>query len=76
MPGLRELKAELLPEVDVLDQLIGQDGFCVAFSDQLTVVDNVGGLANIQSIANIVIGNQHANAFGLEVMNDLFDVAH
>ena len=71
-----ELESELVSEVDVLDLLVCQDGFSVAFGDQLAIVDNVGDLADVQSIPHVVIGNQHADTFALEVMNDLFDIAY
>ena len=45
-----------MTQVDFLDQLVGQDGLGIAFGDQLAVVDDVSGLADIQGFANVVVG--------------------
>src|SRR5690606_41176022 len=41
--------------------LVGQDGFGIAFGDQPSIIDDVGGLADIQGLADIVIGDQDAD---------------
>src|ERR1700712_2741581 len=70
------LQAELVTQVHFLDQLVGQDGFGVAFGNQLSIVDDVSGFADIQRLTHVVVGDQHADPFGLEVVNDLLDVAY
>ena len=65
-----------MAQVNFSHQLVGQNRFSIAFSDQLPVVDDIGGFADIEGLTDIVVGDQHANALGLEVVDDLFDVAH
>src|SRR5690606_15767371 len=68
--------AEFVPQVDFLDQLVGQDGLGVALGDQAAFADDVGGLADVQGLAHVVVGDQYTDAFGFQVLDDLFDVAH
>lgn len=65
-----------MAQVNFLDQLVGEDGFGVAFGDQLTVVDDVGGFADIQGFTDVVVSDEYADALGFQVMNDLLDVAY
>src|SRR5690554_2910020 len=69
------LQAEFVTEIDFLDQLVGQDGLGVALGNQPALADDVGGFADIQGLAHVVIGDQHADALGLEMLDDLLDVA-
>ncbi len=42
----------------------------------MPVIDDIGRFADIEGLTDIVVGDQHANALGFEVVDDLFDVAH
>ena len=64
-----------MAQIHFSHQLVGENRFSIAFSDQLTVVDDVGCFANIECFTDVVVSDQHANAFGFEVVNDLLDVA-
>src|ERR1700712_635530 len=73
---IARLQAELVAEIHFLDQLIGQDGFGIAFGDQLAIVDDIGCFADVERLTDVVVGDQDADALGLEMVDDLFDVAH
>ena len=65
-----------MTQIHFSHQLVGENCFSIAFGDQLTVVDDVGCFANVERFTDVVVGDQHANAFGLKVVNDLLDIAH
>ena len=60
-----------MAQVNFFDQIVCQDGFCVAFSDQSAIVDDVSGFADIQRFTHVVVGNQYTDTLGLEVVDDL-----
>ena len=68
------LQAELVAQVHFSHQLVGQNRFSVAFSNQLSVVYDVSRFANIECFTDVVIGDQDANTFGFQVMDDLLEV--
>src|SRR5471032_1321935 len=65
-----------MAQVDFLDQFVGQDSGRIAFGDQLSIIDDIGSFADVQGLADVVVGDQYTDALGLEVMDDLFDIAN
>src|SRR5690606_15425212 len=70
------LQAEFVSQIHFLDQLVGEDGLGAAFGDQPAFADDVGGFADVQGLAHVVIGDQHADALGFKVLDDLLDIAY
>src|SRR5690606_23719367 len=73
-PATAGLQAEICTQVDVTYLLVGEDGIGVALGNDVAGADDVGGVADIQRLAHIVVGNQNADAALLEVANDVLDV--
>src|SRR5690554_887159 len=48
----------------------------IAFSNNMAFADNIGFFANTQGLADIVIGNKHADTATFQVANNLLDIAH
>ena len=40
-------KPEFVSQIDFLDQLVGQDSLCTTLGDQLTIIHDIGGFADI-----------------------------
>lgn len=48
---------ELMAQVNLFDQFVGQDGLGVSFGDQPAIIDDIGGFANIQGLTHVVVGD-------------------
>src|SRR5690606_35576529 len=73
-PATAGLQAEICTQVDVTYLLVGEDGIGIALGDDVAGADDVGGVADIQRLAYVVVGDQHADAALLEVADDVLDV--
>src|SRR5690606_14604491 len=61
---------------DVPHQLVGKYLLGTAFGDDMAVVDDVGLVADIQGLTHVMVGDEHADALVLEVLDDLLDIVH
>lgn len=52
-----------MAQIYLFHRLVGEDGLGVTFGNQLSIVDDVGGFADIQGFAHVVIGDQDADAW-------------
>src|SRR5690606_32350337 len=69
-------QTEIGAEVNVTYLLVAHNGVGVAGGDDVAVADNVGGVADIQCLAHIAVGDQHADAAVAQVADDALDIVH
>src|SRR3569623_1111658 len=67
---------ELLAEVNLAYQLVFQHFIRRAFGDHLAFGKDVGAFADAQGFTDIVVGDQHADAAVVQMLDDALDVAH
>ena len=60
--ALADLDAKILAEVEFTDVRIASYLFCGAAGEQLAVFDDVGAVADRKRLADIVIGDERADA--------------
>ena len=60
--ALADLDAKILAEVEFTDIWIAGYLFCGAAGEQLAVFDDVGTVADRKRFADVVIGDEHADA--------------
>ena len=68
------LKPEFRPQVHVTHLLVFKDDARRAFRDHLSLVEDVGMVANAQGLPDVVIGDQDADIAVAQVFDDLLDV--
>src|SRR5690606_35144209 len=73
-PATAGLQAEISTQIDVTHLLVGENGVGVALGNDVAGADDVGGVADVQRLAYVVVGDQHADAALLEVADDVLDV--
>src|ERR1700730_6459531 len=70
------LKAETLAQIDAAHILMGHHFVRAALHQQLAIMHDVGAVDDLQRLANVVIGNQHAEAAILQMTHQVTDLAH
>ena len=68
------LKAEIFSQVDFANSFIVNDFLGLAEGEDRSLVDDVGMIAYAQSLAYIVIGNEHADAAILQEFDDFLNI--
>ena len=64
----------MLTEIDPLDFLVvAQLPRCSGTEDR-TIVDDIGAVGYLQSLADVVVGNENADLLGLEVLDEFLDL--
>src|SRR6185503_635829 len=58
----KKLPLEILAEVDAAHGFVGRDRVGRALGDDLAGIEDVGALADLQHLAHVVVGDQHADA--------------
>src|SRR5271165_2117874 len=69
------LHPEVFAEIKPPDVGMGDDCLRSAFGQDMSAVNNVGAIDQTERLADIVIGDQHADAASLKVANEVLDVA-
>src|SRR5690554_156804 len=70
------LKPEVLSQVDFAYGAVIHDFLWCTGGDDGAFVDDVGGLADVEGFAYVVVGDEYANSFAAQVLDDLLDVAN
>jgi len=69
------LEAEFLAKVKTPDIRIADDLVRAAFGQNLSGIDNIGAIGEPERLADIVIGDQNADAAIGEMPNQILDIA-
>src|SRR5690606_27335904 len=76
IPGRRaRLQAEGFPEIDPAHVWIGEEHVRSPLREHTPFVEDIRPVANAQGLAHVVVGDQHADAAVLEVLDDALDLA-
>src|SRR3546814_16887913 len=73
--SLNLLEAKPFAQVNAADVLVGDDFVWGAFHQHYPVVDDVGAVDDLQGLAHVVVGDQHADTAVLQVGHQVADVA-
>src|SRR5947209_9861767 len=74
MPWEPPLEREALAEVKAPDLLVGDQRFGSTLEEHLTIVDDAGTIDDVERLADIVVGDQHADAAAPQLTDELADV--
>src|SRR5690606_29497737 len=69
------LQAEGVPQVDATHVRIGQQRVRSPLREHAAFAEDIRPVANAQGLADVVVGDQHADAAVLEVADDALDLA-
>jgi hypothetical protein len=69
-------EAEILAQINLPDVFIINDFVRTTSRKDAALVEDVGVIADTQRFANVVVGDQHADAALLEKADDLLDIEH
>ena len=67
------LHPEVLTQVDIFHLFVGENFLSIPLGNDLTIVDDVGFLADVQCFPDIVISQKYAYVPRFEMLNDFFD---
>ena len=67
--------SEVVAQINLADAIICQDGFGIAFGYDLSFTDYVCFLTNVEGFANVMVGEQDADLFVAQVLDDFLDIA-
>ena len=68
------LQREALAEVEAPDLLVGDQRFGSTGEQDLSVVDDAGAVDDVERLADIVVGDEHADVAALQLAHQLADV--
>lgn len=66
----------MLSEIDLAHGLVGEDLGRFAVGDDAAFADDAGLLADVEGFPDVVVGQQDTDVFGLQVADEVFDVAY
>src|SRR6185369_13565232 len=74
-PGRACSQREAFAEIEPADVFIGHERFGAAGEEDLAAIDDAGAIDDVERFADVVIGDQHADAALLEVDHQVANVA-
>src|SRR5262245_4202918 len=69
----RRISTERLAQVDLPDHLVAYDFLRLSMDQHLTIVNDIGPVDHIEGLADVVIGDHHANAALGEMAHGILD---
>src|SRR5256885_7668873 len=76
MPWEPPLEREALAEVEAPDLLVGDQRFGSTLEQDLAVVDDAGAVDDVERFADIMVGNENANAAAAQFTHQLADIGY
>ena len=70
------LEAEILTKIDFPNLGVIKNALGIAVSDNLALTHNVGAVADVERLPDVVIGDQYTDAALFEMRNDRLDIRY